>query len=97
MYFNSDSPEVLVTFLFAALFFNRTFLNQQSELRPLISFMGVPSLISLSVLATSGVTYEEEVISFKSVCEREAVCDVHPHNLCRQERLKKSLLNIPDE
>lgn len=66
-----------------------TSINQQSE--PLILFMEAPSLISLSVRSTSG-RYDEEVISYKSVCEREVVCDVHPRNLSRQERLKKSPL-----
>lgn len=92
MTFHSESPETFWSLSCLPCFSYVTCINQQSELRPLISFMEAPSLISLSVLSTSGVTYDEEVISFKSVCEREAVCDVHPHNLSRQERLKKSPL-----
>lgn len=63
-----------------------TCINQQSERRPLISFMDAPCLNSLSVLWTSDeLTFDQEATSFRSVCEHRPVCDVHPHNLPRQE------------
>lgn len=63
-----------------------TCINQQSERRPLISFMDAPCLNSLSVLRTSDeLTFDQEVISFGSVCEHGPVCDVHPRNLPGQE------------
>lgn len=78
--------------LFCQLWFSYvTCINQQSELRPLISFMEAPCLNSLSVLSTSDeLRYDEEVISFNSVCEHGLVCP--PSQLVQTGRLKKSLL-----
>lgn len=51
--FHNESPETFWS-LYSLCFSYVTCINQQSELRPLISFIEAPSLFSLSVLSTSG-------------------------------------------